>query len=113
MFSERLPPPLKKNKDIFGGAYAVKKNFFHVLSAFLCLALYCVCYNNYIKFMEGFQMEIDATISLVEKISKDGKKYPVLRLKLRSGYSLDIMDFNAVREVQNLIEVSKLYGIIL
>lgn len=58
-------------------------------------------------------MEINATISLVEKISKDGKKYVVLRLKLRSGYSLDLMDFNAVREVQNLIEVSKLYGIIL
>lgn len=56
-------------------------------------------------------MEINATISLVEKTSKDGKKYDVLRLKLRSGYSLDLMDFNAVREVQNLIEVSKLYGI--
>lgn len=56
-------------------------------------------------------MEINATISLVEKTSKDGKKYYVLRLKLRSGYSLDLMDFNAVREVQNLIEVSKLYGI--
>lgn len=56
-------------------------------------------------------MEINATISLVDKISKDGKTYYVLRLKLRSGYSLDIMDFNAVREVQNLIEVSKLYGI--
>lgn len=58
-------------------------------------------------------MEIKATISLVEKISKDGKKYDVLRLKLGSGYSLDVMDFNAVREVQNLIAVSKLYGIIL
>ena len=58
-------------------------------------------------------MEINATLSLVEKISKDGKKYNVLRLKLRSGYSLDLMDFHAVREVQNLIEVSKLYGIIL
>lgn len=56
-------------------------------------------------------MEINVTISIVEKISKDGKKYNVLRLKLRSGYSLDIMDFNAVKEVQNLIEVSKLYGI--
>lgn len=56
-------------------------------------------------------MEINATISLVEKISKDGKRYNVLRLKLRSGYSLDLMDFNAVHEVQNLIEVSKLYGI--
>lgn len=56
-------------------------------------------------------MEINATISLIEKISKDGKKYNVLRLKLRSGYVLDVMDFNAVREVQNLIEVSKLYGI--
>lgn len=56
-------------------------------------------------------MEINATISLVEKISKDGKRYNVLRLKLRSGYSLDLMDFNAVHEIQNLIEVSKLYGI--
>lgn len=56
-------------------------------------------------------MEINATISLVEKTSKDGKKYNVLRLRLRSGYSLDLMDFNAVHEVQNLIEVSKLYGI--
>lgn len=56
-------------------------------------------------------MEINAAISLVEKTSKDGKKYNVLRLKLRSGYSLDIMDFNAVHEIQNLIEVSKLYGI--
>lgn len=56
-------------------------------------------------------MEINATISLVEKISKDGKRYNVLRLKLRSGYSLDLMDFNAVHEVQNLVEVSKLYGI--
>lgn len=56
-------------------------------------------------------MEINATISVVEKTSKDGKNYYVLRLKLRSGYSLDLMDFNAVREVQNLIEVSKLYGI--
>lgn len=55
--------------------------------------------------------EINACISLVEKISKDGKKYFVLRLKLRSGYTLDIMDFNAVREVQYLLEVSKLYGI--
>lgn len=56
-------------------------------------------------------MEINATLTLIEKTSKDGKKYNVLRLKLRSGYSLDIMDFNAVHEVQNLIEVSKLYGI--
>lgn len=56
-------------------------------------------------------MEINATLSLIEKVSKDGKRYNVLRLKLRSGYSLDLMDFNAVREVQNLIEVSKLYGI--
>lgn len=56
-------------------------------------------------------MDINATFSLVEKISKDGKKYTVIRLKLRSGYSVDLMDFNAVREVQNLIEVSKLYGI--
>lgn len=56
-------------------------------------------------------MEINATISIVEKISKDGKRYNVLRLKLRSGYSLDLMDFNAVHEVQKLIEVSKLYGI--
>lgn len=56
-------------------------------------------------------MEINATLTLIEKTSKDGKTYNVLRLKLRSGYSLDIMDFNAVREVQNLIEVSKLYGI--
>lgn len=56
-------------------------------------------------------MEVNATISLVEKTSKGGKKYYVLRLKLRSGYSLDLMDFHAVREVQNLIEVSKLYGI--
>lgn len=56
-------------------------------------------------------MEINTTISLVEKTSKDGNKYNVLRLKLRSGYSLDIIDFNAVREVQNLIEVSQLYGI--
>lgn len=56
-------------------------------------------------------MEINATISLIEKTSKDGKKYNVLRLKLRSGYMLDLMDFNAVHEVQNLIEVSKLYGI--
>lgn len=56
-------------------------------------------------------MEINATLSLIERTSKDGKKYNILRLKLRSGYSLDIMDFNAVHEVQNLIEVSKLYGI--
>ena len=56
-------------------------------------------------------MEINATISLVEKTSKDGKKYNVLRLKFRSGYSLDLMDFKAVHEVQNLIQVSKLYGI--
>lgn len=56
-------------------------------------------------------MEINATLSLIEKTSKDGNKYNVLRLKLRSGYTLDLMDFNAVREVQNLIEVSKLYGI--
>ena len=56
-------------------------------------------------------MEINATLTLIEKTSKDGKKYNVLRLKLRSGYSLDIMDFNAVHEVQNLFEVSKLYGI--
>lgn len=56
-------------------------------------------------------MEINVTITLIEKTSKDGKKYNVLRLKLRSGYSLDIMDFDAVREVQNLIEISKLYGI--
>lgn len=56
-------------------------------------------------------MEINAILTLIEKTSKDGKKYNVLRLKLRSGYSLDIMDFNAVHEVQNLIEVSKLYGI--
>ena len=56
-------------------------------------------------------MEINASISLVEKTSKDGKQYNVLRLKLRSGYSLDLMDFNAVHEIQNLIEVSKLYGI--
>ena len=56
-------------------------------------------------------MEINATLTLIEKTSKDGKKYNVLRLKLRSGYSLDIMDFNAVHEVQHLIEVSKLYGI--
>lgn len=56
-------------------------------------------------------MEINATVSLVEKISKDGKKYYVLRLKLRSGYSLDVMDFKAVHELQNLIELSKLYGI--
>lgn len=55
--------------------------------------------------------EINVTVSLVEKTSKDGKKYNVLRLKLRSGYSLDLMDFNAVHEIQNLIEVSKLYGI--
>lgn len=56
-------------------------------------------------------MEINASLSLFEKTSKDGKKYNVLRLKLRSGYLLDLVDFNAVREVQNLIEVSKLYGI--
>ena len=56
-------------------------------------------------------MEINVTVQLVERTSKDGKKYTVLRLKLRSGYTLDIMDFNAVHEVQNLIEVSKLYGI--
>lgn len=56
-------------------------------------------------------MEINVTLSVVEKTSKDGNKYNVLRLKLRSGYSLDLMDFNAVREIQNLIEVSKLYGI--
>lgn len=56
-------------------------------------------------------MEINATISLIEKTSKDGKMYNVLCLKLRSGFTLEIMDFNAVREVQNLIEVSKLYGI--
>lgn len=56
-------------------------------------------------------MDLNATVSLVEKTSKDGNKYNVLRLKLRSGFSLDLMDFNAVREVQNLIEISKLYGI--
>ena len=56
-------------------------------------------------------MEINATVALVEKTSKDGNKYNVLRLRLRSGYSLELMDYNAVREVQNLIEVSKLYGI--
>ena len=56
-------------------------------------------------------MGINATLTLVEKTSKDGKKYYVLRLTLRSGYSLDVMDFDAVHEVQNLIEVSKLYGI--
>lgn len=56
-------------------------------------------------------MEFNATVSLVEKTSKDGKKYNVLRLKLRSGYSFDIMDFDSVRVVQNLIEISKLYGI--
>lgn len=56
-------------------------------------------------------MEINVTLSLIEKTTKDGRKYNVLRLKLRSGYTLDIMDFNAVNEVQNLIEVSKLYGI--
>lgn len=56
-------------------------------------------------------MEINATVTLIEKVSKDGKKYNVLCLKLRSGYTIEIMDFNAVREVRNLIEVSKLYGV--
>ena len=56
-------------------------------------------------------MEINVTLSLIEKTTKDGRKYNVLRLKLRSGYTFDIMDFDAVKEVQNLIEVSKLYGI--
>lgn len=56
-------------------------------------------------------MEINVNLSLVEKTSKDGKKYYVIRLKLKSGYSLDIMDFNAVNEVQNLLEVAKLYGL--
>lgn len=56
-------------------------------------------------------MEINATVTLIEKVSKDGKKYNVLCLKLRSGYTIEIMDFNAVREVQNLIEISKLYGV--
>ena len=56
-------------------------------------------------------MEMTSTVSLYEKISKDGKKYNVLRITLRSGYTIDIMDFNAIREVQNLFEVAKLYGI--
>lgn len=55
--------------------------------------------------------EINATVSLIEKTSKEGKKYYVLCLRLRSGYSLEIMDFKAVREVQNLLDLSKLYGI--
>ena len=56
-------------------------------------------------------MEINVTLSLIEKTSKDGRKYNVVCLKLRSGYTLEIMDFNAVNEVLNLFEVSKLYGI--
>lgn len=56
-------------------------------------------------------MEINANVTLIDKVSKDGKKYNVLCLKLRSGYTIEIMDFNAVREVRNLIEVSKLYGV--
>ena len=56
-------------------------------------------------------MEINANVTLIDKVSKDGKKYNVLCLKLRSGYTIEIMDFNAVKEVRNLIEVSKLYGV--
>lgn len=56
-------------------------------------------------------MEMNAIVSLVEKTSKDGKKYYLLRITLRSGYTIDIMDFNAVREVKNLFNVAKLYGI--
>lgn len=56
-------------------------------------------------------MEINATVTLIEKVSKEGKKYNVLCLKLRSGYTIEIMDFNAVRKVRNLIEVSKFYGV--
>ena len=56
-------------------------------------------------------MEIQATVTLVTKKSKDGKEYSILRLKLRSGYTIDVMDFTAVREVQNLSELSKIYGL--
>ena len=56
-------------------------------------------------------MEINVTLSLVKKRSQNGNEYNVIRVKLRTGYTIDIVNFDAVKEIENLLELQKLYNI--
>lgn len=56
-------------------------------------------------------MEFNATVSLFKKASQNGNEYNVIRLTLRSGYTIDIVNFDTVKDIENLFELQKLYNI--
>lgn len=56
-------------------------------------------------------MEFNASVSLLKKASQNGNEYKVIRLTLRSGYTIDIVNFDAVKDIENLFELQKLYNI--